>query len=208
MTKAQVKEECMKPSHFWTDSGSGKLGRIFLEILSAENLPNLDSGSIMGNLTDPFVSIVYEDTFLRTDIIDDCLDPVWLPWSNRAFILNIGHASSSIFLGVFDFDAGLSDHDLIGRVSVNITNLRPNTEYLLNYNLYPSAIVSGRIIRGQLNIRLRLEIPDERKLVLSVLDPPVPTYVNVKRGKDFRVVRQTCLGKVDVDRYSLETLKS
>lgn len=99
MTKEQVMEEVMKPSHHWVDSGTGSLGRIFLEILSAEGLPNLDTGSWLGNLTDSFVSIVYEDTFLRTDTIDDCLDPVWLPWSNRAFILNIGHASSQIFLG-------------------------------------------------------------------------------------------------------------
>lgn len=93
-------------------------------------------------------------------------------------------------------------------MSVDITNLRPDTEYLLSYNIYPSAIVSGRDIQGKLNIRLRLEIPDQRKLALSALQPPIPTYVNVKKGKDFKVVRQTCLGKVDVEKYSLSTLKS
>jgi len=179
-----------------------------LEILSAEGLPNMDTGSWLGNLTDPFVSIVYEDTFVRTDTIDDCLDPVWLPWSHRAFILNIGHASSQIFLAVFDFDAGFDDHDLIGRVSIDVTNMRPDTEYLLSYNLYPSARIMGREIQGKINFRLRLEIPDERKLALSALEPPLPTYVNVKRGKDFRVVRQTCLGKYDVEKYSINTLKS
>lgn len=168
----------------------------------------MDTGSWLGNLTDSFVSIVYEDTFVRTDTIDDCLDPVWLPWSHRAFILNMGHASSQIFLGVFDFDAGFDDHDLIGRVSVDVTNLRPNTEYLLSYDIYPSAIVTGRESQGRINIRLRLEIPDERKLALSALEPPPPTYVNVKKGKDFRVVRQTCIGQCDVDKYSFNTLKS
>jgi hypothetical protein len=207
MTKDQIKAEVMKPSHSWTDSGTGTLGRVFLEILSAEGLPNLDAGSFLGNLTDAFVSIVYEDTFLRTDTIADCLDPVWLPWCNRAFILNIGHPSSQIFLGVFDFDAGFDDHDLIGRISVDITNLRPNTEYLLSYNVYPSARVTDRDIQGKLNIRLRLEIPDERKLALSVLEPPLPTYVNVTRRKDFRVVRQTCFGKVDVGRYNVGIIK-
>lgn len=207
MTKEQVKLEVMKPSFSWIDSGTGNLGRIFLEVLSAEGLPNLDTGSFLGNLSDPFVSIVYEDTCLRTDTIDDCLNPVWLPWSKRAFILNIGHASSQIFLGVFDFDAGFDNNDLIGRVSIDITNLRPNTEYLLTYNIYPSAIVSGREIKGKVNIRLRLEIPDERKLALSILSPPVPTYVNVHRRKDFNLVRQTCLGKVDVDRYSIGVIQ-
>ncbi len=185
-----------------------KLGRIFLEILSAHDLPNMDTGSWLGNLTDSFVSIVYEDTFVKTDTIDDCLNPVWLPWSHRAFILNMGHASSQIFLGVFDFDVGFSHHDIIGRVSVDVTNLRPNTEYLLSYNLYHSASVSGRNIQGKISIRLRLDIPDERKVALSVLEPPLATYVNVKRGKDFRVVRQTCMGKHDVDRYGHDILKS
>lgn len=168
----------------------------------------MDTGSWLGNLTDSFVSVVYEDTFVRTDTIDDCLNPVWLPWSQRAFILNIGHASSQIFLGVFDFDAGFDDHDLIGRVSIDITNFRPDTEYNLTYGLFPSAIVTGRKQQGKIHIRLRLEIPDERKLALSVLEPPLPTYVNVKKGKDFRVIRQTCLGKYDVDKYSINTLKS
>ena len=143
----------------------------------------MDTGSWLGNLTDSFVSIVYEDTFVRTDTIDDCLDPVWLPWSHRAFILNMGHASSQIFLGVFDFDAGFDDHDLIGRVSVDVTNLRPNTEYLLSYDIYPSAIVTGRESQGRINIRLRLEIPDERKLALSALEPPPPTYVICEKRK-------------------------
>ena len=168
----------------------------------------MDAGSWLGNLTDSFVSIVYEDVYLRTDTIDDCLDPVWLPWTHRAFILNMNHASSQIFLGVFDYDGGLSDHDIIGRVSVDLTNLKPNTEYLLSYNLYQSARVSGRDIQGKIKIRLRLDIPDERKVVLSVLEPPHPIFVNMKRGKDFRVIRQTCLGKQDVERYNQAILRS
>lgn len=113
----------------------------------------------LGNKTDAFVSVVYEDIYIRTHTIDDCLSPRWLPWTNRAFILNIGHASSQIFLGVFDYDSGFDDHDLIGRVSVDITNLRKDTDYLLNYNIYPSARVTGRKIQGKVTIRLRLEIP-------------------------------------------------
>ena len=168
----------------------------------------MDTGSWLGNLTDSFVSIVYEDVYLRTDTIDDCLDPVWLPWTHRAFILNMKHPSSQIFLGVFDYDGALSDHDIIGRVSVDLTNLRPNTEYLLSYNLYPSARVSGRDIQGKIKIRLRLDIPDERKVALAVLEPPPPIFVNMKKGKDFRVIRQTCLGKQDVERYNLAILRS
>jgi len=57
-------------------------------------------------------------------------------------------------------------------------------------------------------IRLRMEIHDERQLVLAALRPPPPIYVNTKSRKDFRVIRQTCFGAVDEERYSVSTLKS
>jgi hypothetical protein len=208
LTHEQIEDETTKPSNHWTHAGIGDLGRIYLEILSCDDLPNLDTGGFLGNKTDAFVSIVYEDVLIRTDTIDDCLSPRWLPWTKRAFILNINHSSSQINLGVFDFDSGFDDHDLIGRVSIDITNLRKDTEYILSYNIYPSARITGRKIKGKITVRLRLEIPDERKMVLSALEPPPPTYVNVKRGKDFRVIRQTCMGKYDEERYSVSTLKS
>lgn len=208
LTERQIEAEVMKPSRSWTHAGIGNLGRIYLEILGCDDLPNLDAGGFLGNKTDAFVSIVYEDVAVRTDTIDDCLSPRWLPWSNRAFILNIAHSSSQVFVGVFDFDGGFDDHDLIGRISIDVTNLRRNTEYLLSYNIYPTARVSGRKISGKINVRLRLEIPDERKMALSALEPPPPAYVNVKKRKDFRVIRQTCVGKYDYEKYSTATLKS
>ena len=209
MTKKTIIAEMMKPSRQWSHAGVGDKGSIFVEVLKCEGLPNMDTGGFLGNKTDAFVSLVYEDVYVRTDTIDDCLSPVWLPWSNRAFIFNINHSSSQLYLGVFDYDdGGINDHDLIGKTTIDLTNLRKNTEYLLSYNIYPSSIVSGRKIKGKVTIRLRLEIPDERKLVLCALSPPEPVYVNVKKKKDFMVVRQTCLGKTDTDKYSISTLKS
>jgi hypothetical protein len=121
----------------------------------------------------------------------------------------MSHPSSQLFLGVFDFDAGmLDDHDLIGRVSVDLTNLRKDTEYVLSYNICPSSRVGVREIVGKITIRLRLEIPDQRKVALTALEPPPPVYVNVKKRRDFRVIRETCLGKYDEERYSPATLKS
>ena len=75
----------MRPSYEWTDIGSGHLGKVFVEVLSCDNLPNMDAvgafdvkTGILGNKTDPFVSLVYEDCSARTDIIDDCLSPLTL----------------------------------------------------------------------------------------------------------------------------------
>eukprot|EP00339_Tiarina_fusa_P025749 CAMPEP_0117019744 /NCGR_PEP_ID=MMETSP0472-20121206/15103_1 /TAXON_ID=693140 ORGANISM="Tiarina fusus, Strain LIS" /NCGR_SAMPLE_ID=MMETSP0472 /ASSEMBLY_ACC=CAM_ASM_000603 /LENGTH=1103 /DNA_ID=CAMNT_0004724777 /DNA_START=181 /DNA_END=3489 /DNA_ORIENTATION=+ len=210
MTNEQIQAEVMKPSRHWSHAGVGDKGRIYVEVLSCDGLPNLDTGGFLGNKTDAFVSLVYEDVYVRTDTIDDCLSPRWMPWSNRAFIFNIDHSSSQVFLGVFDFDAGgvFDDHDLIGKATIDVTNLRKNTDYTLSYNICPSSIVTGHKIQGKVTIRLRLEIPDERKLVLCALEPPKPVYVNVKKRKDFMVVRQTCLGRTDTDVYSISTIKS
>jgi C2 domain len=209
MTDAALQDEVLKPSLHWTDIGQGKLGQVYVEILGADDLPNMDTGGFMGNKTDAFVSLVYEDATCRTDVIDDCLSPRWLPWSNRAFIFRMNHPSSLLNIGVFDFDAGvIDDHDLIGRVSVDLTNLRKDTEYVLSYNIYPSARIGEREVVGKITIRLRLEIPDERQLILAAITPPPPTYVNVKKKRDFKVIRETCLGKYDEEMYSTYTLRS
>ena len=196
MTHKDLKKASVEDSQQWVDTGTGDLGRLFVEIVSCEGLPNLDTGG--RNKTDAFVSIVFEDTVARTDIIDDCLNPMWPPWCQRAFIFHMFHSSSQLFLGVFDFDEGVNptdDHDLIGRVSVDISNLRHDTTYMLKYNIFNTARMSDRKSNGTITVRLRIEIDDERKLLLSNLEPPPEMYVNVKKRKDYKVVHYTCTGK-------------
>jgi hypothetical protein len=80
MTNDKIKAHIVKPSQHWVDAaGSGNLGRIVLEVLGCDGLPNLDTGGFLGNKTDAFVSVVYEDVYVRTDTIDDCLSPRWMP---------------------------------------------------------------------------------------------------------------------------------
>ena len=89
----------------------------------------------IGDYTDPFVGIVFEDNMVRTDVIHDALDPRWMPWCTRAFCFNIHHPSSILLLGVFDYDA-TTEHDPVGRVVVNMANFQSNTSYLLHYALH------------------------------------------------------------------------
>ena len=196
MTKEDLEAESLKESHQWIDTGNGQLGRLFVEIISCEGLPNLDTGG--RNKTDAFVNLVFEDSVAKTDIIDDCLSPIWPPWTQRAFIFHMFHSSSQLFLGVFDYDDGpnpADDHDLIGRVSVDLSNLRQDTTYMLKYNIFTTARMSDRKSKGTITIRLRLEIPDQRKLLLANLEPPPDIYVNVKKRKDYKLVHYTCTGK-------------
>jgi len=207
MTERDIESETMKESNHWFDMGSGDLGRIFVEILACDDLPNLDAGGFLGNKTDTFISLVYEDSVVRTDVIDDCLAPRWLPWSKRAFIFHMLHGSSQLFLGAFDFDGGVvDDHDLIGRVAVDLSNMRPDTEYVLCYPLYDTAQMSKRKENGTIKIRLRIELEDERNLILTQVKPPPSIYVNVKKKRDFRVVRYTCTGMYDMEKFSIETI--
>lgn len=211
MTKEQIEVECQKDSTHWVDAGSGPLGRLFVEIIGCDDLPNLDTGGFAGNKTDAFVSLVFEDAVVQTDVIDDTLAPRWMPWTRRAFIFHMLHSSSQLFLGVFDHDDGINptdDHDLVGRVSVDLSNLRKNTMYTLQYNIYTTARMSTRKRKGTITVRLRMEIEDERRLLLSTIEPPPNMYVNVKTRKEFRVVRYTCTGKYNMEKYSMKVINS
>ena len=192
-----LKVETRSPSTRWIEGGSGTIGRLFVEILSCDDLPNLDSGGeMLGNYTDSFCTLVYEDSCAMTDVIYDELCPRWLPWTKRAFSFNIIHPASVLYLGVFDFDL-LGSHDPIGRVAVNVCNLQRDTIHTLNYNLYPSSNVTERKAAGSITIRLRIEWFDPRTALLAAWKPRPTMHVNVSKEKTFRVVRYTCFGEYD-----------
>lgn len=132
LTVDQLHDEALKPSTKWIEAGYGDLGRAFVEIIGCNGLANMDLG--LNDTTDSFAAIVFEDSLVRTDVIYDCLNPRWMPWSRRAFAFNILHPSSMLFLGVFDYDE-LDNHDPIGRVGINTSKFQSNTSYLLHYRL-------------------------------------------------------------------------
>lgn len=196
MSASEIKAETMAPSKEWVEAGSGTLGKLYLEILHCTGLPNVDVGETVGNLTDAFICAVYEDSMAQTPVIDDELSPHWLPWTQRAFIFGMMHPASMLYLGCFDYDLGpLSDHENIGRVAVNISNLQRDTDYTLTYNLYPSSNVTERKANGTITIRLRVEYFNEKEAVLAALKPRPKFHVNVQREKSLKVVHYTCFGE-------------
>ncbi|KAL7496488.1 hypothetical protein ACHAWT_004732, partial [Skeletonema menzelii] len=212
LTKDQLEAECMKESRGWVDIGSGNLGKIYVEVLKCNQLRNMDSGSALGMKTDAFASLVYEDCFVETDVISNCLSPRWMPWSRRAFIFNMMHTSSQLFVAVFDSDdtpLPFNHHDLCGRVSIDLSNFMPDTVYTLDFDLFPSAKNTPRHAKyGTITIRLRLQLADERTLMLSNVKPPQSVYVNVQTRKEFHVLRQTVEGNLDTKGYSLSAISS
>jgi hypothetical protein len=145
MTKEQIFEESMKPSTHWVEAGSGQLGRVYVEVLGCEKLPNMDAATLnLRDRTDAFACLVYEDSIVTTDVIGDTLSPRWMPWCRRGFVFNVSHPSSDLQIGLFDFDPELSPlqiasratgdlHDPIGRVQVNLSNFPTNTVLTLCY---------------------------------------------------------------------------
>jgi len=205
LSEPQLCSEMMKESNEWIDIGTGRLGRLFVEVIEATDLPNMDSGGFAGNKTDSFCCLIYGDCSVKTDVIDDCLRPKWMPWTKRAFIFNIAHPSAELFVGLFDYDK-LDMHDLLGRISIDITNLEPDIIYDLTYKLYPSANLNERIDAGKLRLRLRVEIDDDRSFLLSSAEPPNTIYVNVQTKKDFDVIHKIIHGNVNMEKYSLKNV--
>ena len=183
LSSHDLKIETRLPSKKWIEAGSGTLGKLYVEILSCHGLPNVDLGEAVGDVTDPFCTLVYEDCCCMTDVIDDELSPHWPPWTKRAFAFNMMHPASTLYLGVFDYDLGIGDHDAIGRVAVPVCNLQRDTIHTLKYNLYPSSNVTARAANGSIVIRLRIEWYDEREALLTALKPRPKIHINVTKPK-------------------------
>ena len=207
MSEEEIKAEAVKHSRKWIDIGAGEHGRLFVEVIGADDLPNKDKNISGQNKTDAFVALIYEDCIVKTDVIDDCLSPRWLPWMQRAFVMHMTHTSSRLYVGAFDYDPGMAaDHDIIGRLSIDLTNLRPDTEYLLTYNLYEDSIAADREAKGTITLRLRLEFENQRDLVLSNVSFPTDMYINVKSKKDWKMIRQILYGRYDITSFSMKNL--
>ncbi len=124
LTEAEMSDLCKEKSRHWVEAGSGNIGQVRVEVLSCEGLPNKDFGEIFGNKSDPFVCLIYEDCLVQTDMISDCLSPMWMPWTQRAFVFNRMHELSSIHIGVFNHKLGPLNHTGCGRITVDLKEFK------------------------------------------------------------------------------------
>eukprot|EP00980_Cylindrotheca_fusiformis_P028588 scaffold22613_cov126-Cylindrotheca_fusiformis.AAC.8 len=201
LSESEIEAEALKPSREWLSLSSGKNGRLFVEMIGADDLPNTDT---FGK-TDPFAIVIYEDSYGKTDIIDDCLSPRWMPWSRRAFVFNIDHASSDLRVGIFDYDSTWN-HDMIGRVAISVSQLRPSTEYVLSYNLYEDSVSPEREAKGTVTLRLRVELDNPKALVMSNIKPPTDQFINFQGAKQLAMAKKVVEGKTDMVSYGIGTL--
>jgi hypothetical protein len=209
LTEKEILEESLKPSTQWIEAGSGGVGKVFVEILGCDGLPNMDKLTLNPrDKTDAFCCIVFEDCVVNTDVIENCLSPRWMPWTQRAFIFNITHPSSDLIIAAFDYDPEWSPlqiasratgdlHDAIGRIRIDLSNFAVDMDYTLCYDLfYGETAAQRRDSRGKFWVRIRVQFPDRRKAFLAAAVPPQETFVTVSRAIDFQVAHYTTEGAV------------
>lgn len=207
LTAEEIEKASMEESRLWTEVGFGNSGKVFVEILSCNKLPNMDLNSIIPNdQTDTFVTCICEDSVGVTDVVKNCKHPRFMPWSKRAFQFNIEKPRSLLYIGVHDYDVGPKMHDAIGRVIINPTKFLSGTSYNLNYNLYDSHQTSYRKKVGTVKVRLRVEWSSERN---PFFDPLVKKEwnhsIHVNSKKNYKHIQYTVNGKPDLNEYSLKT---
>lgn len=210
ISPAELKTQTILPSSKWIQAGSqaSSHGRLYLEILSAHGLPNVDVGGSVGNETDAFCAVVYGDAMVQTDVIYDELSPHWPCWSQRAFVFHMQHPSQVLYLAVFGYKRNPLPHRPIGRVEVNPVNLQTGTVYNLEYNLCGQSHAAERQSRGRIRIRVRMEIDNQRKWLLAALKPPPPVYINTTKKKSVNVARYTACGEYDnEENFNLHVLQ-
>ncbi len=85
---------------------------MYLEVLKCRGLPNMDAGGSVGNKTNPFVLVVHGNVMVHTEVINDSLSPMWMPWLSRAFVFQLSHPSAAVHIGVADYDFGPLVHEV------------------------------------------------------------------------------------------------
>ena len=226
MLEEELILECQKASTNWIQAGQhqacsnddcdagnssngNSLGRVYMEILECRGLPNTDAGGAVGNKTDAFVSIIYGDIMVQSEVIDDSCSPMWPPWCSRAFVFNVCHPSTAIHIGVADYDIGPLEHECIGRVGINLNKFTSGLVYTLTYNLFPTCNLTekGEDV-GTITLRLRMDIFDEKKYLLKGWQAPEPQWVNSQQWKSHRVAKYCVDGPHDEEIFEMALFRS
>lgn len=206
MTEKELYKEMATNSENWEDfreqavgdRDEEMIGCLHAEVLACHGLPKLDKFTN----TDAVCYFVCGPFAFATDVIDGFCSPVWPSKSRRACIFPLFYAYQELYVGVFDDDGAGQNDDFAGRVVIDVSRLRPNSEYdvYLPLRLYRNTYVKQP--RGVIHLRLRVEWHNEKKAVMSYLRLPKKTKqlgnsvtLNCADLKAFRNVVLTVQGK-------------
>lgn len=175
MTSAELREEMLLPSSHFHDlrieSKRGQeIGTLRVEVLQCLGLPKLDRVSE----TDAVCYLVCGSYAFATDVINDCASPMWLRKTRRACIFPVFHGYATLYAGVFDDDGVRAKDDLAGRVAIDLSRLRPGSQYDVTIPLRMSTHVYSRRKRGSIRLRFTLDWKNERSALTSYLPRKFP----------------------------------
>lgn len=220
LTHDEIQHEALKPSTVWHSArGGGTIGpndkpygTIRLEVLGCDRLPRLD----LTDKSDPFCAVLYENSFLRTDVIWNCQSPRWMPWTARAFELPVRHPYSLLFVAVLDYDASplidsavVSSHDPVGRIVLHPGRFEPNVTHVLSYSLdgtgdgQPAGATGATIM-----IRLRVRWDGDGTVPPVALAAPPRYVLHVESDRPFQVLRYLARGSLDMDQASVASVRA
>eukprot|EP00547_Thalassionema_nitzschioides_P007542 CAMPEP_0194205528 /NCGR_PEP_ID=MMETSP0156-20130528/4774_1 /TAXON_ID=33649 /ORGANISM="Thalassionema nitzschioides, Strain L26-B" /LENGTH=1402 /DNA_ID=CAMNT_0038931819 /DNA_START=177 /DNA_END=4385 /DNA_ORIENTATION=+ len=159
------KEELMETRiNYWGNSEDGRIGSLLIEVLSCTGVSKTRS--------DISVCLVCGDAAFETDVIQGCRSPMWPSMAERAACFPLFHAYARLFVGVFDVKKKTENDIFCGRTTIDISSLRPRTQYDLSLPLRASTFVYDRRPRGTVRLRFSLHWFSERAAVLSYLKSP------------------------------------
>ena len=183
------------------ESEDKAIGELRVEVLEAENLPNMDavSGMSLGNKTDAYALLLFEGFAAQTSVVFDSLNPRWGgtdPKSFRAFRFPVMAPYSVLYVCMVDYDGTkanapssskgsfkIDGDDPIGRIAIQLGRLTASTQYDCWFQLGYGAIEKPNGKLGSVRLRFSVTFKSERRRILSYLkDPPLPVIpLNKKR---------------------------
>lgn len=146
-----------------TPNHDGRIGSVRIEVLGCVSL----------NRSKPDVCayIISGDAAFCTDVIQGYRSPMWPCACKRAAVFPVHHAFAKVFVGLFDVRKRANkDNDYFcGRVVIDLSNIRPDTEYDTTMPLRVSSFVYDKRKRGVVRIRFSVHWFSEQAVVLSYL---------------------------------------
>ena len=221
-TKRELREDSRKPSCNFTDLSIGvkyerdktprkRLGTLQVELIEMRDVRAMD---LLGK-TDPFGIFIFEDNFFKTSVVDKELSPIYPAASNRAVKFQVTRPNASLYVGAFDYDAGISedldDDDPLGRVEIKISSMQPNTMYDMTYPLQDDKNTKASGELGYIRVRFCLDWEGNDGKILGLYEKgknfhPVP--LEIPNRKDYVCALFALHGKTDPDEYDWKTFVS
>jgi hypothetical protein len=217
MTREELYKEMNRNSSYFHDlrrkqHGTADIvGSLHFEILQCFGLPRRD----VRKKCLPFGIVVCDQYAFKTDLMPALANPMLLSKHRRACVLPIQKAYSRVYVGIFaKVDKNAMDR-FIGRIVMDVSRLRPGSQYDVTLPLRLSNQIYSRTKRGAIRCRFHLEWCNERAALMSYIPSGMPRFdphdkvtVRCSDNKAFQNVARVVHGHDLPGKYSMRLTKA